>query len=468
MNQKMNEKIKIIIVDDEYLERNLLKNCIDWEKLGMEIVGEASNADDALNLIDKLRPDIVFTDINMPIIDGLKLSGIVLKQFPDIKIVVVTGFDDFDYAQKSIKIGISDFIVKPISDDDVYKTALNLKEQIEKKRSDKQEYSELRHQLLDNLPYIKEKFYNELIKGEVNEKSARARMTFLGVTLGRNFFQIAAIECSKAEGIASNEESQFLAVMQILNMAKDYFKGMIVFFDTMSRIIVINSDENTDLYEDCELFKERVIGAVGCTVCIGLGAIKKELCEISVSYKEALDALKYKSRWETTRSYFTAIYIWLTRQVFEIWMNLTANLAFYIKSCLLENATGIVDSYFDSINLETDSAVKEIRITAINIVSICLRLLSEAGIDADYIYKADISTNSDIIMLDTLPEAKAYVDNLVKKSIELTHSMNKHKISDLICEVKKYIDENFADSKLSLTTAAKKVVFEPKLPQSHF
>jgi len=106
----MNDKIKVLIIDDEYLERNLLKGCIDWNTLGMEIAGEASNANEGFKLIDELKPDVVFTDIKMPGIDGIKFSESILQKYPTIKIVILTGYNDFNYAQKSVKIGISDFL----------------------------------------------------------------------------------------------------------------------------------------------------------------------------------------------------------------------------------------------------------------------------------------------------------------------------------------------------------------------
>lgn len=452
----MDETISAVFVDDEYLERNLLKNCIDWEKLGIRIAGEASNADEALSLISRCRPDIVFTDINMPVMDGLKLSKLVLKNLPDIKIVVVTGFDDFEYAQKSIKMGISDFIVKPIIDDEVYKTVLNLKEQIEKRRSDEQSYSELRRQFLENIPYIREKFYNELIKCEVDQKSVKERMAFLGVTLREGIFQIAAIECGAAQDLAPDEERRFLAVMKILNMARDYFKGMIVFFDTMSRIVVIGNDENADLYEQCEAFMERAKDGGDCDICIGLGTIRKDLRGISLSYKEALDALRYKiAAGSNSVILYSAIRLSDKKSAGDL-DELNGRLAFCIKSCLLKNSAELVENHFDGIDIKAGNAIKTVRITAINIVSICLRLLSESGADPDYIYKENFSTNSDIIMLNTLPEAKAYVNGVIKKSIELIGGMNDHKISDLIGDVKKYVDENYSSSKLSLTATAKK------------
>lgn len=286
----MNEKIKVALVDDEYLERNLLRNCIDWESFGMEIVGEASNADEALLLIDRCRPDIIFTDVNMPITNGLVFSKIVLKRYPDIKIVVVTGFDDFEYARESIKIGVSDFIVKPISDDEVCKTVIRLKGEIEKRVSENQENSELRHELLESLPYIKENFCNALIRGETDQKAAQKKISYLGLPLKGRAFQVAVLQGGRTNLPA--KDHRFSPAMQIFDRAKDFFTGMTVFMDAQSKIVVISSDENTALFDCCAAFQSQNRSYDGCTVFIGLGTIKHDLNGIPASYAEALKALE--------------------------------------------------------------------------------------------------------------------------------------------------------------------------------
>lgn len=152
-------KIKVVIVDDEYLERNLLKKCIDWAALGLKIVGEAGNADEALGVIEREKPDVLFTDVQMPGTDGIGLSELILQKHPEMKVVVLTGFDKFDYAQRSIKAGISDYLLKPIDSENVFHTAAKLKKNIEIGRKNKQDEQELKKQLYESLPYLRERFF---------------------------------------------------------------------------------------------------------------------------------------------------------------------------------------------------------------------------------------------------------------------------------------------------------------------
>lgn len=111
----MSRLLKVIIVDDEVLIRNLIKLKADWESLGMEVVAEYSDSLEALRSLEEIRPDIILSDICMPKMDGLKFAERCKQQLPDVKVIIITGYDEFEFALNSIKIGVSDYILKPIN-----------------------------------------------------------------------------------------------------------------------------------------------------------------------------------------------------------------------------------------------------------------------------------------------------------------------------------------------------------------
>ena len=111
----MIRKIKVFLVEDEVIIRSGVKKSINWEQEGYEFVGEASDGELAYPMILKEKPDILITDIRMPFMDGLELSRLVKKELPDIKILILSGYDEFEYAKKAIKIGVTEYLLKPIS-----------------------------------------------------------------------------------------------------------------------------------------------------------------------------------------------------------------------------------------------------------------------------------------------------------------------------------------------------------------
>ena len=121
---------KVLLVEDEYLVRELIKRIINGYGEDFEIIGEASSAVEALDSLDEDVPDIIVTDINMPIIDGITMSSRVRSLYPDIKIVIVSGHDDFNYAQRAIKLGVSDYILKPINEDNLMRSLFNVRKKL--------------------------------------------------------------------------------------------------------------------------------------------------------------------------------------------------------------------------------------------------------------------------------------------------------------------------------------------------
>lgn len=113
--------IKVIIVDDEYLLREGLKNTIPWERYGMEVVGMAENGEDGLALAEEYQPDFIVTDICMPFMNGLEMAGRILRDHPDTSFVVLTSYDEFEYARKALQLGAADYLLKPVNLEDFKK-----------------------------------------------------------------------------------------------------------------------------------------------------------------------------------------------------------------------------------------------------------------------------------------------------------------------------------------------------------
>ncbi|MEF9988649.1 MAG: response regulator, partial [Christensenella sp.] len=112
---------RILIVDDEALVRRGIKRSINWNELDIEMVAEAENGVEALEQVLENEPDIILLDICMPKMDGLEFASIVKQKYPHIKIIIITGFDDFEYARTALRAGVDDYILKPITKEMVEK-----------------------------------------------------------------------------------------------------------------------------------------------------------------------------------------------------------------------------------------------------------------------------------------------------------------------------------------------------------
>ena len=108
------KKLRVLLVDDEIMIREGFKRLFDWEAHGCEVVGEAADGMEALAQIDRLLPDIVIMDINIPIMNGLKVIQVSRMKHPQIAYVIVSGYDDFSYCQQALRLQITDYILKPV------------------------------------------------------------------------------------------------------------------------------------------------------------------------------------------------------------------------------------------------------------------------------------------------------------------------------------------------------------------
>ena len=114
--------LKVFLVEDECVVREGLRECIDWTRYGFEFCGDAPDGELALPQIRKLRPDILITDIKMPFMDGLALSRLVCAELPETKIILISGHNDFEFAQEAIEIGVEQYLLKPVTKASLLKT----------------------------------------------------------------------------------------------------------------------------------------------------------------------------------------------------------------------------------------------------------------------------------------------------------------------------------------------------------
>lgn len=110
----MGDRYRVMVIDDEQSARSLLKGLIDWDDLNMEFAGEAASGIEAINVIDDMRPDIVFVDISMPFMNGIEFSETASERYPGLIIIILTAFDQFEYARKCVSLPVFDYMLKPM------------------------------------------------------------------------------------------------------------------------------------------------------------------------------------------------------------------------------------------------------------------------------------------------------------------------------------------------------------------
>ena len=168
----------ILIVEDEPIIRRGIASLIDFESLGISTVQEVENGEQALEKIREEAPDILLTDINMPKMDGITLAQLVRTEYPQMRIIFLTGYDYVDYLLSAVKIGVEDYILKPISKSDVSEIIVKLVSSLQKERKDKEIEKVLEKiTTVDTQDNIAKNNYKELIQNIIEESYTDSQFT---------------------------------------------------------------------------------------------------------------------------------------------------------------------------------------------------------------------------------------------------------------------------------------------------
>jgi len=225
---------KVMIIDDEEALRKLLKCTIKWEEKGLQVVGEAASGSEAINIIDDLRPDIVFVDIRMPFMDGIEFSRVAIERYKHLKILILTAFDDFQYAKECIGIGVTEYLLKPIVREDIH---LALDKVIRKLDEEKKEEQEAHVDIQESMDNLKINRIEEYMKGnyqnaDLNLASVAQKFGFNASYLSRKFKEevgtgfseyLNGIRMKQAGKLAKNDELMYRSAELVGILDPNYF-----------------------------------------------------------------------------------------------------------------------------------------------------------------------------------------------------------------------------------------------------
>ena len=188
--------MKVFLVDDEIAIRENLRNSFPWEEKGYQLVGEAPDGEMALPMLRDLNADILLTDIRMPFMDGIKLCEEVQRTMPWVERIILSGYDDFTYAQKAISLGVKEYLLKPVTAKELEAALERVRRQIEEKRRDRENLTALRERLSSGNQFLRDKLLASLFTDEGDREDDEAllrQMRELGVNLAAGSYAVIDI-----------------------------------------------------------------------------------------------------------------------------------------------------------------------------------------------------------------------------------------------------------------------------------
>ncbi len=462
--------LKIFLAEDEYVVREGIKNNVDWEGNGYEFVGEASDGELALPMIQKLKPDIVITDIKMPFMDGLELSRLIKKEFPWMEVIILSGYAEFDYAKEAISIGVAHYLTKPISGDELIAELDKLSDKIEEKKRER----ELKEQYVREMAENAERESAELFKHmAVGDKSAGELMEMadrLGVDIKAGAYNVLLFKAVSTH----HEENEYSgSVVEIYENLQDIASdaGALVFDrDIEGKAIVFRADNEEELKKAEESARERLLTLMSEYEYVryygGLGRPVVRLSEIHDAYEKASHA--YAHRYMASES-----------MIFEYedtvrFTDSGVSDSFSITSIepgemdrsrireFLHKGTGsetvyYVDEFFASLGENALRSNMFRQYIATDVYFAVSAFMEEQGFDRSLIRAFDASSGD----ISDIESTRSYIIEILNKAIDTRDSQASNKYMGLIDEIRAYIDEHYADEELSLNSLASHVNFSP-------
>ena len=198
--------IKAFLVEDETVIREGLRNNIPWNQFGYELVGDASDGEMALSMIRKYQPDVLITDIKMPFMDGLSLSKIVAEEFPNTRIVIISGYDEFEYARQAIEVGVEQYLLKPITRAKLTKVLEELKEKIEQSQEQSDYQLRYKNEIHEYEQFSRRLFFESVLEGKLSASEIYEEASKLELDISAQAYNLLLLNYREKEEVMKEEE----------------------------------------------------------------------------------------------------------------------------------------------------------------------------------------------------------------------------------------------------------------------
>lgn len=476
----MNE-IKVFLVEDEMVIRRGIKNSIDWEKEGYIFCGEASDGELAYPMIIKEKPDILITDIRMPFMDGLELCKLVKEELPNIKILILSGYDEFDYAKEAIRLGVTEYLLKPISSGKLLEALNGVSESIRREKEDKDLVRKYMEEMRENTEHEKQKFFEQMIAGNLSMADALETGKKYEMNLSAGMYNLLLFrftlgeENRKSGELLGEAEYAIKKLTERLEYVFEFQRGV----EGWAFLLMADNEEQMservkELSKDLEEIMKNysTIAYFG-----GIGQPVARLRELEESFREAERALAARFTMELNRI-ISVEDIRMAQNVDTLDdIEITSfgeieKTRTMLEKFLNNGAEDEIDEFVDVyINELPEENLKSVLMRQYIIMDAYIVMMSFCekieGIEGEMQAQSEELKNS-MKTIQTLEEIKNYIRMLLKKIIGVRDTISGRRYSDIIEIAKDQIRKTYMSDEISLNTIAAEVGMSPSYFSSIF
>lgn len=463
--------LKIFLAEDEVIVRETIKRMIPWENLGFELVGEAADGEMALPLLIRQQPDLMITDIKMPFMDGLTLARLAKKEVPGLKVVILSGYDDFNYAKQAINIGVEDYLLKPITKNALIERLTEIRSRYEDEKRQREYYEKVHREMQAYEKNSSRDFFEALVSGSLDMMEVYKRAEKLGLDIVAESYNVLIFTMNCNEDFSGQREGYSSWEAESLEMLEKFFTGhpfaMLFRSNVFSYGVLIKGEKNS-IRENTRICVEEIRKIFDRKEdnkewFVAVGESVERLSQIQKSYHSASRAFSQRYLYDGKVLYYDEMLAMekkdVTNDDSEYLQKVDVNalnptiLQKFLSNGLLEETENFVQDYFYAIGQEPMESVVFRSYVILNVRFSVLSFLKELGCDTKTLEPEDteeILAESGRNMESTI----AYAEKLVSQAIQLRDRNSGNKNRSILKTAVDFIDQHYMEEDMSLNKAA--------------
>lgn len=465
--------LKIFLAEDEVVVRETIKRMIPWEELGFELVGEAADGEMALPLLIRQQPDLLITDIKMPFMDGLTLARLAKKEIPGLKVVILSGYDDFNYAKQAIGIGVEDYLLKPITKNALIERLSEIRSRYEHEKTQKEYYEKFHREMQAYEKNSIRDFFEALVRGSMDMMEVYKRAEKLGLDIVAEAYNVLIFTMNCDEDFSGQRDEYSSWEAESLELLENFFAGhssaMLFRSNIFSYGVLLKGqretiEENTRACVD-EIRKilSRQDGRREWFLAVGQSV--ERLSQIQKSYHTASRAFSQRYLYDENILYYDEMetmehpggqaetednaYL----QKVDVNALNPAILQKFLSNGLQEETENFVKDYFYAIGQEPMESLVFRNYVILNVRFSVISFIKGLGCDTNEMESAD----TEEVLAESgknMESAIAYAKKMISQAIEIRDQNSGNKNRSILKTAVDFIDSHYMEEDISLNTVA--------------
>lgn len=457
---------KAFLVEDEIVAREGIKNNINWQAVGFTFCGEAPDGEIALPLIEQTCPHVLITDIKMPFMDGLQLCRLVKQRLPGIKIIILSGHDEFNYAQEAVKLGVTEYLLKPISVQELQASLSNLAAQLTAEYAEKENLQRLRERAEDNQDFLRQKFLLRLVLEGIPLAEAIAQGRQVGLDLVAQYYQVIFLQIFQS-GLTEPFSYQSCRQVQkaVVNLISHNPDVVLFKKDIEELVLLLKSESPEKLAQTAQFITQQLKDALpmpsGCFLAIGAGSCQNRLTNIPKSFIDAISHLQPPPH-QTEAFPPLPLADEMSKSVLMSLDRTTPEN--YLKFGLIRNFNAFFDGYLQPVVIAGQHSYLIKNYIFVDLVLAVAKFVHQLGGVVDIVIPEINHVETLLMNITTFEQLKLETEKIFASAIAFRDALNTNQYGLLIEQAKNYLQAHYTDPDLALTDVAEHVNLSP----SHF